>query len=69
MVAVMVRVEHELHRQVRDRRDLFGQSLVILVAGVLRIRDDQPVARHADERIEEWCGKKDQCAKDQSEQR
>ena len=51
VIGVMVRVEHVLHRQRRDRRDLLHQPAIVLVARILRVDDDEPVRGDADERV------------------
>ena len=56
VIRMMVRVDHVLHRQLRDRADLLHQPLVVLVARELRIDDDQALGRHANERVRAGAG-------------
>ena len=56
MIRVVLRVDDVLDRQGRDRPDLFHQPVEVLVAGILRVDDDQAFGGDTDERVRAAAG-------------
>src|SRR5687768_8544966 len=51
VIGMMLRVDDEPYRQAGNRSDLFHHAVVVLIAGILGVDDDQALGRDANQRV------------------